>query len=208
MDSDEDEFEVEESAPVQVAMSPELATSVRGPLHPAQPRAVDDMDIGWSSGFSDNVFDSGDADDKADMESEVEAADFDHNMDDGGGDDEGHAEQRDDGDDDAEQDHAASEVNGAGAGHPMLIGKGPAERMLQRGRGRSGGADHDHDVGEVSPPLSAILAVTPPSPHPAAFGAKDPDRLESGRKAPVVVEFGHERKGYTVTREREQKKWR
>lgn len=64
--------------------------------------------------------------------------------------------------------------------------------------------------------MRAILAsdghvfapAAPPAPHPAAFGAKDPDRLESGRKAPVVVEFGHELSGYKVTREREQKKWR
>lgn len=92
------------------------------------------------------------------------------------------------------------------------FGQGPAERNLKLSRADSSSrTHHDH-----SPLLSAILATeghvfdppTPPAPHPAAFGAMDPDRLEAGRKAPVVVEFGHELSGYKVTREREQKKWR
>ncbi|KAJ1522066.1 hypothetical protein ONE63_002381 [Megalurothrips usitatus] len=211
MQDDDDEFEVEESAlaPVRVAVSPEA----RPALHPSQPRALDDMDLGWSSGFTDSVFDSDEPEEKQDMVDDANMGDFEHSMDDAGdaGDDhqEAAAQRADDGDFDGdEQDHAASEITNAS--HPILSKKGPAERMLQqnrRGKGpaaSSAGQDEDADA----PRLSAILAVTPPAPHPAAFGAKDPDRLESGRKAPVVLEFGHELSGYKVTREREQKKWR
>lgn len=92
------------------------------------------------------------------------------------------------------------------------FGQGRAERNLKLSRAGPSSTDHDHD----SPRLSAILATgghvfgpsTPPTSHSAAFGAMDPDRLEAGRKAPVVLEFGHELSGIKVTREREQKKWR
>lgn len=102
-------------------------------------------------------------------------------------------------------------LGASGDSHSMMAVKGPSEKMVQNSRVGPSRTDHDAD----SPRLGAILAsgghvfapTTPPPPHPAAFGARDPDRLESGRRAPVVVEFGHELSDFKETRERQQKKW-
>lgn len=106
---------MEESAPLPVVMSPEQVQQgtramARPHLHPLQPRALDDIDLGWSSGFTDSVFDADDADDKADMQSEADMGDFDHSMDDGDRESEAQEQDHDGHDHDHEQDHAASEI--------------------------------------------------------------------------------------------------
>lgn len=109
MDADEDEYEAEESAPAQVVTSPEQAMAralpqPRGAESAAHPRALDDMDLSWGTGFSEDIFNEGEPAESENMEAEVDAADFDHSMD---GDDK---ESDDDDDGHDEQDHSATEL--------------------------------------------------------------------------------------------------
>ena len=95
--------------------------------------------------------------------------------------------------------------------HPVVSGKGKSEQAVAGGEFETSAEDVFADL----PPLSKILSTkghvfkpaVPPSPK-GAFGATDPDRLESDLGVPVVEESSHKRKGYKETREHQLKTWR
>lgn len=108
MNEDEDEFEIEESAPVPFEVPPEFAMSPRVSADkPGHPKALDDMDIGWSSGFNEQLFNDDEPEEKGEQTDDDDMPHFEVVPDDD------KEEQREGDDDDhgSEQDHAASEIH-------------------------------------------------------------------------------------------------
>lgn len=111
MNQDDDEFEMEESAPVRFEVSPESVMSPRiSADKPGHPKAVDvdDMDEGWSSGFNEQLFDEDEPEEK---EEQVDEDDMPHFEVVPGDEKEEQREGGDDDDHESEQDHAASEIH-------------------------------------------------------------------------------------------------